>query len=183
MSTASGQIAGRPHVARRAAVVALLASLGLWLGGCATASRPVVPQPVTVEQIVQMSKEKMPPDEIIRKMRNSGTVYRLRASQLARLRDEGVSDQVIDYMQHTYLAAVRRSARLEGWGYWYHATDGFWYGGVPFGWPYYWYWPDEFFWWPDAPGMNEHEQFREPERHEHGDESHEASPPTLQLSE
>lgn len=169
MMTDSDKVRTRRGGASRVGAMVLLAALALWVGGCATsANRPVIPQPVTVEQIVKMSQEGMPPDEIIRKMRNSRTVYRLKASQLAKLRDEGVSDKVIDYMQHTYLAAVRRSARLEGWGFWYHGHDGFWYGGVPFGWPYYWYWPDDFFWWPDGPEEHGGEHFEPPHHHDQG---------------
>jgi hypothetical protein len=131
--------------ARTIGMAALMAGV-LALGGCASSyySRPVVPQPVTVKQIVTWSKDGVAPEEIIRRMRNSRTVYRLKASQLAELKNEGVSDQVIDYMQRTYLAAVRRSARLENWNYW-HLYGGYWYGGVPFGWPYDWYWPDDFY--------------------------------------
>ena len=57
--------------------------------------------PVTVPQIVLMSKEGVPADEIIEKMRESGTVYILQASQLAQLKEQGVPDAVIDYMQQT----------------------------------------------------------------------------------
>jgi hypothetical protein len=129
--------------------------------------RPVIPQPVTVEQIVAMSKQGVSPDEIISRMRASRTVYRLSASELAKLRDQGVPDKVIDYMQHTYLAAVRRSARFEEWGYWHHWGDDYWYGGEAFGWPYYWYWPDDDFFFPVEPGI--HENHRGGEGHEgHG---------------
>ena len=129
------------------AIPLLVAAVGVVvLSSCAsTGPRPVIPQPVTVEQVVSWTKEGVTPDEIVRRMRNSRTVYRLKASQLAELRDKGVADKVIDYMQHTYLAAVRRSARLENWHYWYLGGDGFWYGGVPYGWPYAWYWPDDDF--------------------------------------
>jgi hypothetical protein len=44
-------------------------------------------------------------------MRDSGTVYRLTAAQLAQLHDQGVADPVIDYMQQTYLNAVLREQR------------------------------------------------------------------------
>ncbi len=138
-------------------MLAMAAAAALALTGCTTmGSAPVVPQPVTVEQVVAMSRAGTPADEIIRTMRNSRTVYRLDASQLADLRDEGVSNRVIDYMQHTYLAAVARSSRLSRWDYWYHAQDGFWYGGIPYGWPMDWYWPDDFFYLEDG-GHEDHD--------------------------
>jgi hypothetical protein len=137
------------------------------LAGCASFStpRPVVPQPVTVDQIVRMSREGVAPEEIIHKMRESRTVYRLTASQLAQLHDEGVSDKVVNYMQDTYLAAVKRSARFEDWTYWHHWGDGFWYGGEAFGWPYYWYWPDDNFFY-GVVGPPEHFEHEGHEMHE-----------------
>ncbi len=65
-----------------------------------------------------MSKAGVSPDEIIRQIAESGTVYRLSASQLADLRQAGVSNQVINYMQQTYLDAVRRDQRREDMRYW-----------------------------------------------------------------
>jgi hypothetical protein len=143
----------------RPAIVALATAGVFTLASCASSSmyRPVIPQPVTVGQIVKMSKEGMAPAEIVGRMRASRTVYRLSASELAKLRDEGVADQVIDYMQHTYLAAVRRSARFEDWHYWHHWGDDFWYGGEAFGWPSYWYWPDDDFFYQGPIGHEGHE--------------------------
>lgn len=68
-------------------------------------------------------------------MRVSGTVYRLSASQLAHVHDEGVPDAVVDYMQQTYLGTVRRDRALEDWAHWTFAVDGYWYGDRPYGWP------------------------------------------------
>ncbi len=90
--------------------------------------------PVTVPQIILMSREGVSPDVIIAKMQESGTVYRLKADQLAQLKEEGVSDAVIDYMQQTYLNAVRSDQSLEDWDNWTLAGDGFWYGG-----PWWWW--------------------------------------------
>jgi hypothetical protein len=44
-------------------------------------------------------------------MHDSGTVYRLDASQLAQLQEQGVPDAVLNYMQQTYLDAVREEQR------------------------------------------------------------------------
>ena len=45
----------------------------------------------------------MPAETIVKKMRDSTD-----SSQLAHLHGRGVSDSVIDYMQQSYLEAVRR---------------------------------------------------------------------------
>lgn len=97
------------------------------------------PAPVTVPEVVQMSKAGVPVETILQKMRDSGTTYRLTASQLVHLHDEGVPDAVLDYMQETYLEAVRRDQALEDWGRWSLAADGYWYGGRPYGWPRMWW--------------------------------------------
>jgi hypothetical protein len=97
------------------------------------------PKPVTVAEVLQMTKEGAPAKDIIKKMRESGTVYRLSASELARLHEQGVADEVLNYMQRTYLNAVRREQRLRDWDYWSLGPDGYWYGGWPFGWPYGWW--------------------------------------------
>ena len=97
------------------------------------------PAPVTVPEVVQMSKAGVPVDTLLQKMRDSGTIYRLTASQLVHLHEEGVPNAVLDYMQETYLAAVRRDQALEDWRHWALAVDGYWYGGRPYGWPRPWW--------------------------------------------
>lgn len=103
------------------------------LSGCSTLGA-TQPQPVTVSEVIQMSKEGVPADTIIESMRDSETVYRLTAAQLAELHEQGISDQVIDYMQQTYLDAVRQDQSLADWDYWTVGADGFWYGGPYYGW-------------------------------------------------
>src|SRR5438093_1835925 len=98
-------------------------------GGCATLGTTEPPPPVTVSEIIQMSKEGVPADTLIERMRDSETVYRLTAAQLAELHEQGISDQVIDYMQQTYVDAVRQDQSLADWDYWTAGADGFWYGG------------------------------------------------------
>lgn len=119
---------------RCAWVLASMAALAL--SGCATLGIGR-PQPVTVAQVVAMSRSGEPVDAIVAKMRESGTVYRLSASQLAELRDQGVPNAVIDYMQGTYLAAVQQRQELQEWDSW-TGVDGYWYGGRPYGWPDEW---------------------------------------------
>jgi hypothetical protein len=74
------------------------------------------PEPVTVGQVIEMSKEGVPAETIVRKMRDSETVYRLTAAQLAELHDMGIADQVLDYMQQTYIEAERREQSRDDWG-------------------------------------------------------------------
>ena len=53
------------------------------------------PAPVAVPEVVQMSKEGLPVETILQKMRDSGTIYRLTASQLVRLHEDGVPEAVL----------------------------------------------------------------------------------------
>ena len=123
-------------------VLMLAATLGA-VGGCATA-KPARPAPVTVSDALRMAHQGIPAEEIIRRMRASGTIYRLSASEFASLEQQGLPAPVVDYMQRTYLYAVRREQQLRDWRHdWIYGADGYWYGGYPFGWPYA-YWNDEF---------------------------------------
>ncbi|MCR6664484.1 MAG: hypothetical protein NVV69_00380 [Methyloversatilis sp.] len=102
----------------------LLAGLTLALGGCVTA--PPRPPAPTTDEIVQMSKDGIPPAEIIQRLEESRALYPLKASQLAKLREEGVSDEVIDYMQQTLIEtermreAMRERDRMWMYGYPYY---------------------------------------------------------------
>jgi hypothetical protein len=111
-------------------LVALLSVL--LVAGCSMSFSKPLP-PVTVPQIIQMSNAEVPPEDIIQKLRDSGTVYRLQASQLAQLKGQGVPDSVLDYMQQTYLDAVRRDQSREDFNNWAMLDDGFRYGG-----PWWW---------------------------------------------
>ncbi|OPY70036.1 MAG: hypothetical protein A4E57_00789 [Syntrophorhabdaceae bacterium PtaU1.Bin034] len=95
--------------------------------GCATTR----PSPLTVSQVVDLSKEGVPSGEIINRMKESRASYPLEASQLARLKEQGVSDPVIDYMQQTYLTEARREQELQDRALW----PGYWGPPGPWG-PY-----------------------------------------------
>jgi hypothetical protein len=102
-------------------LLVLLAAAAL-LGGCATtgASRAIMP-----EQVVEMAKAGESADAIIKKLQDSGTVYRLSAAEVVRLHNDGVPDPVIDYMQSTYVDAVRweesqRAYFYRPYPYWYY---------------------------------------------------------------
>ena len=114
-----------------------LLGIVLAIGLTACSSEPTrTEQSLPISSIVQESKAGVPAKSIIRQIAQSGTVYRLSASQLADLRDEGVPNAVINYMQKTYIAAVRRNQSLIDRNQWFYG-DGYWNGGYPYGWPYY----------------------------------------------
>lgn len=132
MMTVKQRAAAMPVAPFRLLSLSILVGITLLaLAGCATGPKL---QPVTVPEVVRMSQAGTLADQIIERMRASGTTYRLEASQLADLEEEGVPASVIDYMQNTYLDAVRRDQQYEDWDLWVMDRDGYWYGGCPFGW-------------------------------------------------
>jgi hypothetical protein len=98
----------------------------LLCSGCATTPRQ---PPPGLEEIVQMSQQGVAPEDIIEQMRASRAVYRLPASELAKLKERGVPDVVLDYMQQTYLEDERRRAYYQAGPYW--GPYGYWWGPPP----------------------------------------------------
>ena len=96
--------------------------------GCATA--PQLPPPPTTAEIVQMAKDGQTAEAIVQRMQQLAAVYPLPASELAKLREQGVPDKVIDHMQQTYIEAVRNQE-------WARARDSYSYPYSFWG-HYYW---------------------------------------------
>ena len=110
---------------RRISLSMVLAGSAL-LNGCAALGVDPSEQPVMVSEVIRMSKENVPAETIVNKMRDSRAVYRLNAAQLAKLHDQGVADLVLNHMQETYLNAVRREQDLADWSTREMWRDHFW---------------------------------------------------------
>ncbi len=121
----------RPRVARLL-VVGLMVAAVCFVAACQSLRQPR-PPPVTVSQIVEMTKAGVTPQQIIDQIRASETVYKMPASELIKLKEQGVSDDVINYMQQTYLESVR-DEHPPHYYYNYPPYYGYGYG---YGWPYY----------------------------------------------
>jgi len=94
-------------------------ALGLSLAGCRYEIQEVPPpEPLTEMEIIRLSKEGVPPNDIITRIRNSRTVYILDAKDVVKLHETGVDDKVIDYMLETQRWAIENRARLDRY-YWY----------------------------------------------------------------
>lgn len=79
-----------------------------------------------------MTKAGLTDDEIIQRIAASGTFYRLQSEDIVRLRQEGVSDRVLNFMIDSYTRAVIEEQRRRDY-------EWRWYGGYYYGWPrYYW---------------------------------------------
>ena len=115
----------------------ILVSGGTLLNSCAVYSPEV--KPVTLPDIVQMSKDKVSSKNIINEIKKSHTAYTLKASEYTKLQQQGVSDSVVNYMLKTHLNLIRHNYQMQNSYYWYPGYSGYWYGG--FGWPYrHWGW-------------------------------------------
>ncbi|MGH8632380.1 MAG: hypothetical protein ACREU7_16650 [Burkholderiales bacterium] len=87
--------------------------------GCAGMQRR---PPPTLEQIVEMSREGVPAEDIIQQLKDTRAVYALSGSQLAKLHDQGVPEPVLDHLQQAYINSVRWQERM-------YYQDRFWMGG------------------------------------------------------
>ncbi|HVK55466.1 MAG TPA: hypothetical protein VM532_10615 [Burkholderiales bacterium] len=98
----------------------------IWLlGGCASLQpKP----PILPDQVVEMAKAGTPAEAIIQKLKESGTVYQLSAAELVKLSKAGVPTSVLDYMQSTYLEAVRRDEAQRAFFYYPPYPPPYWYG-------------------------------------------------------
>src|ERR1035437_8491472 len=99
-------------------------------------------QLLSVPDIIQMSKDSVSSKDIIGEIKQSHTAYSLRADQLVKLRDEGVQDSVLNYMEETKIRAAQQNQRYANsyYGYGWPGGVGY-YGGFGFGLPYYgWGW-------------------------------------------
>ena len=100
------------------------------LSGCASVNAPER-QPITLEQIVAMSKEGKDAAAIIREIHESKTTYDVMASQYAKLSRDGVPDEVIDFMQRGQLRMAERAGRRSAYDdLWISSRYGWVHGGL-----------------------------------------------------
>lgn len=85
------------------------------------------PEPLTEVEIIRMSKEGLPPEQIIQKIRESRTIYiGMGAADVVKLHENGVDDKVINFMMETEKWDRERRAYYRSAYYW-----------DPYGYPYY----------------------------------------------
>lgn len=136
----------RTRQARRMAIGILVAGCGLLLPGCGPSKKPRAPvapgapagKILTVPQIERMVQMGTPPSVIYAEMQKSGTVYHLTEQQARDLRAVGMPAALINQLQLTYQHAIGKNPALATSGNYWTELDGYWYGGVPLGWPRDW---------------------------------------------
>jgi hypothetical protein len=104
------------------------ALVGLSLAGCATNQTKSESPPIdrisdaelsrimlkptatlSLENIVKLSKDKVPAEEIIEKIKASNSYYELTPSQSLELHQQGVSNKVLDYIHESREKALRNN--------------------------------------------------------------------------
>ena len=99
-------------------IIFTMAIPSIFVVACATVTSNTSSK-VTVPEIIEMTKAGVSDQEIINKIQQSQTVYKLDGNQYANLRQVGVSNDVINYMQETYtneeLKKMNRDADWESW--------------------------------------------------------------------
>ncbi len=93
---------------------------------------------VTVPDLLAMARQGVPLVTMYAAVERSGTVYRLTPEQSQRMRAAGVPPSLVGDLELTYEHAIRTNPALEVSDAYWHLVDGFWYGGVPYGWPREW---------------------------------------------
>jgi hypothetical protein len=118
--------------------------LAFALGGCA-ALRDDRPPPPSVPEIVKMAQDKVPAEEIVKRIDEGRANYRLSGADYAKLRDQGVPDAVLNAMHRRQLEAARYEEWLRArdrlfWAPGWAGPYPYPYWGSPFGprYPYWW---------------------------------------------
>ena len=89
---------------KRLAFLAALATAVLIIAGCATTPSP---PPLGEQEIVALAKSGATPPQIIEELRRTHTVLMLQGSDFARLGQEGVPKEVLDYLNQQMIAEIR----------------------------------------------------------------------------
>ena len=132
-----------PTASTRRAALALAGVFALSLAACGPSTRRSAPGPsgpklLTVPAIERMVQMGTQPATIMSEMQSSGTVYNLTSQQTKDLRAVGMPASLIGQMQGTYQYALRKNPDLAKKGRYWTQVDGYWYGGLPFGWSRDW---------------------------------------------
>ncbi len=89
----------------------------------------VLPEPVTLDEVVRLSQAETPAQTIIDRIAHSRTIYELDAAEVIRLHEAGVDHAVIDYMLETrrYRVDVHRYYHDPYYGHRYYPVHGYWW--------------------------------------------------------
>jgi hypothetical protein len=100
-----------------------LVLLGFLLAG--SGCQTLAPLPlITLNEVVKMSQDGAPPKAIIASLEAHRIQLEFTGSQFAKLKEQGVADEVLDYLLYAYASRLRYEGRLQS---------------EPLWWPHYYY--------------------------------------------
>ena len=105
----------------------LISLLVLTLVGCAS-TKPPPPPPLTQADVISMVKGGLTDEEIMRRIDDTRTVFRLSSEDVIRLRNEGISDRLTTFMLDTYTRAAMAAQRRQDEQYYNQFSFGIGYG-------------------------------------------------------
>lgn len=115
-------------------IILLMMSVAIFMAGCATnqsertSNTPPIDRiseaelsrimlkpsaALSLDEIVKMSKEGVPPEQIIEKIKTSDSYYDLTPSQTVQLNKQGVNTKVLDYIYESREAALKNNIAEE----------------------------------------------------------------------
>lgn len=96
---------------RKSSILAAGCLVAVLLGGCAAFDPG--PPPLTSAEVIQLSKAGEPAASIIDRLRKTRTLLWLSATDIVNLRQAGVANDVLDYLQAVQIAETRRRGQFE----------------------------------------------------------------------
>ena len=102
----------------------------LLLVGCAT-TRPPRPPPLTQADVISMVKAGVTDEDIMRRIDATRAVFRLSSDDVVRLRNEGISDRLANFMLDTYTRAAMDAQRRQDADYYYNSYPPYYGYGYP----------------------------------------------------
>jgi hypothetical protein len=110
--------------------VTFMGLIAMVLFGCATTPRQPPPPPLTQAEVISMVKAGLTEEDIMRRIDATRTVFRLSSEDVIRLRNEGVSDRLVNFMLDTYTRAAMAAQRRQDAYYYdqFYFNYGFAYG-------------------------------------------------------
>ena len=108
--------------------VTCIITVGLFLlliSGCSPLFLTIDERAMTVEDIINLSRVKVGVDVITRQIETTHSKFKLDTADIIRLKNEGVEDEVIEYMIETAFTPERFSweYRSAPYDYWYYHYD------------------------------------------------------------
>lgn len=118
-----------------------LLGVGIALAGSGCHREYVIHDPLTADEVIRLSQQGLPPEEIIHRIDQSGTVYLLDAQDILQLGERGVEPDVIEHMRRTR----ERELERRYWGYYYPAVPVYYHYWWPYGFGWHFGWHS--YWW------------------------------------